>query len=67
MARARREARVFDEEGREVFITKLCPHCRLVKPLRAFGLRKMGNGQIRCCPWCRACRSQAGSHARKAA
>jgi hypothetical protein len=59
MLRARRDSRVFDIEGREVFITKLCPRCHAMRPLSAFGLRRMGNGSIRDCPWCRRCRSLA--------
>jgi hypothetical protein len=57
-SRAPRPCRVFDEEGREVFITKMCPHCREVKPLKKFGLRRMGDGTIRCAPWCKACRAK---------
>lgn len=60
MKRARRDPRVFDEAGAEVFISKMCPHCLRVKPLKAFGLRKMGDGKIRDCPWCRTCRSASG-------
>jgi hypothetical protein len=56
--RARRACRVFDEEGQEVFVRKTCPHCGKVKPLAAFGLRRMGDGKIRCCPWCSACRAK---------
>jgi hypothetical protein len=63
-ARAPRPCRVFDEEGNEVLISKLCPHCHRIKPLRDFGLRKMADGKIRCCPWCKACR--AGATAKKA-
>ena len=51
-----RDPRVFDVEGREVFITLICPHCRKAAPLKKFGLRRMGNGQIRNAPWCKACR-----------
>jgi hypothetical protein len=57
--RMRRSPRVFDIEGREVFITMICSHCRLAKPLRAFGLRRMTDGSIRNCPWCKACRASA--------
>jgi hypothetical protein len=59
-ARAPRPARVFDQGGAEVFITMICPHCRATKPLRAFGLRKMGDGKIRNAPWCKACRARPG-------
>jgi hypothetical protein len=51
-----RDPRVFDVDGREVFITLICPHCRKAAPLKKFGLRRMGNGQIRNAPWCKACR-----------
>lgn len=54
---ARRDPRVFDAEGHEVFITLRCPACHVSKPLRLFGLRRMAGGQIRNAPWCRACRS----------
>lgn len=55
--RRRRDPRIFDADGREVFVTMRCPNCCESKPLRAFGLRRMTNGQIRNCPWCRTCRS----------
>jgi len=57
VSRAPRPCRVFDAGGAEVFITKMCPHCLRVKPLRDFGLRKMGDGKIRCAPWCKKCRA----------
>ena len=60
MKRARRPAEVFDAKGTPVLITLRCPHCGKTKALRAFGLRRMGNGQIRNCPWCTACRSNPG-------
>lgn len=60
--RTARPARVFDAEGRPVLITMTCPQCRKTKPLSAFGLRRMGNGQIRNCPWCKACRSAPRLH-----
>lgn len=53
-------AEVFTREGDEVLITLTCPHCQATKPLRAFGLRRMGNGQIRNCPWCKTCRANPG-------
>jgi len=58
--RAPRPARVFDTEGREVFITLTCPACGRSAPLAQFGLRRMGNGQIRNCPWCKRCRAKPG-------
>lgn len=48
--------RVFDAEGREVFITQLCTKCHRSKPLAAFGLRRMPDGKIRSIPRCKACR-----------
>lgn len=60
-ARRRRDPRVFDATGTEVLITLTCPHCGKTKPLREFGLRKMGNGAIRNCPWCKACRANPGA------
>ncbi len=59
-ARKPRPARVFTADGEEVLITLRCPHCRKVKPLSAFGLRRMADGKIRSCPWCRTCRSRPG-------
>ncbi len=56
-ARARRDPRVFDRFGVEVFVTMLCLHCRRMRPLSKFGLRKMDDGKIRNCPWCKECRS----------
>ncbi len=53
-------AQVYDAEGRPVLITMACPHCHQVKPLAAFGLRRMANGQIRNCPWCKGCRARPG-------
>lgn len=58
--RAARPARIFDQDGNEVFVTLTCPHCGKTKPLRAFGLRKMADGKIRNCPWCSACRANPG-------
>jgi hypothetical protein len=60
LGRRLRPARVFDADGNEVFITLTCPHCGATRPLAQFGLRKMGNGQIRNAPWCRPCRSSPG-------
>lgn len=59
MARQRRPGFVFDALGHEVFITLTCTHCRRSKPLKDFGLRKMQDGKIRNCPWCRQCRAGA--------
>jgi hypothetical protein len=59
MKRAARPCRVFDSDGREVLISKLCPHCLQTKPLASFGLRLMGDGKVRCAPWCKACRGAA--------
>ncbi len=60
MTRALRPPRVFDADGREVFVSLRCPHCGKTRPLAQFGLRKMGDGKIRNCPWCKACRSHPG-------
>jgi hypothetical protein len=54
--RQRRDPRVFDAEGREVFVTQICTKCHRSKPLRAFGLRLMPDGKVRSIPQCRACR-----------
>jgi len=65
--RARRSAELFDVEGNPVHITLTCLCCKEVKPLAAFGLRKMPNGIIRNQPWCRHCRSSKSSEAKAAA
>ena len=57
----RRRSPVYDADGREVFITLMCLKCRKMKPLVQFGLRRMADGAIRNQPWCRPCRSSAGS------
>lgn len=62
--RARRPAQVFDADGRPVLISLLCPHCGAYKPLSQFGLRRMGNGDIRNCPWCSKCRATSGPKGR---
>ncbi len=59
MTRAR-PADVFTKDGEPVLITLTCPHCYATKPLKQFGLRRMGNGTIRNCPWCKTCRSNPG-------
>jgi hypothetical protein len=60
-ARKRRKSAVFDADGNEVLITMMCLKCRSMKPLAMFGLRKMADGAIRNQPWCRTCRSGAGT------
>jgi hypothetical protein len=60
-ARKRRKSAVYDAEGNEVLITMMCLKCRSMKPLGMFGLRKMADGAIRNQPWCRTCRSGAGT------
>lgn len=59
--RKRRKSAVFDADGNEVLITMMCLKCRAMKPLGMFGLRKMADGAIRNQPWCRTCRSGAGT------
>jgi hypothetical protein len=59
--RKRRKSAVYDAEGNEVLITMMCLKCRAMKPLTMFGLRKMADGAIRNQPWCRTCRSGAGT------
>lgn len=59
--RKRRKSAVFDADGNEVLITMMCLKCRQMKPLGMFGLRKMADGAIRNQPWCRGCRSGAGT------
>jgi len=63
--RKRRKTALFDSDGHEVLITLMCLKCRTMKPLAQFGLRKMADGAIRNQPWCRTCRSQAGTRPRK--
>src|SRR6185503_6155978 len=59
--RKRRKSAVYDADGNEVLITMMCLKCRAMKPLTQFGLRKMADGAIRNQPWCRGCRSGAGT------
>jgi hypothetical protein len=61
----RRRSAVYDADGNEVFITLICLKCRKGRPLAQFGLRKMADGAIRNQPWCRTCRSAAGTDAPK--
>ena len=64
--RLRRSSELFDVEGNPVQITLTCLCCKEVKPLAAFGLRKMPNGVVRNQPWCRACRSGKSAEAKAA-
>lgn len=64
-ARKRRKSAVYDADGHEVLITMMCLKCRAMKPLAMFGLRKMADGAIRNQPWCRTCRSGAGTKKEK--
>ncbi|HET7904606.1 MAG TPA: hypothetical protein VFM17_08600 [Candidatus Eisenbacteria bacterium] len=57
----RRRSSVYDADGNEVFITLMCLKCHKMRPLSLFGLRKMADGAIRNQPWCRTCRSGAGT------
>lgn len=59
--RKRRKSAIFDADGHEVLISLMCIKCRSLKPLAQFGLRKMADGAIRNQPWCRTCRSGAGT------
>lgn len=61
----RRKTSIYDADGNEVFITLLCLKCHQMRPLSAFGLRKMADGAIRNQPWCRPCRSDASPKKRK--
>ncbi len=63
----RRRSSVYDADGNEVFITLMCLKCHKMRPLSQFGLRKMADGAIRNQPWCRTCRSAAGTERREAA
>ena len=64
--RKRRKSAVYDADGHEVLISLMCIKCRSLKPLAQFGLRKMADGAIRNQPWCRTCRSGAGTRKSKA-
>jgi hypothetical protein len=64
--RKKRKSAVYDAEGHEVLISLMCLKCRTLKPLAQFGLRKMADGAIRNQPWCRTCRSGAGTKKPKA-
>jgi hypothetical protein len=57
----RRRSSVYDADGNEVFITLMCLKCHKMRPLSQFGLRRMADGAIRNQPWCRTCRSAAGT------
>ena len=57
----RRRSSIYDADGNEVFITLMCLKCHKMRPLSQFGLRKMADGAIRNQPWCRTCRSTAGT------
>lgn len=57
----RRRSAVYDADGNEVLITLMCQKCHRMRPLSLFGLRKMPDGTIRNQPWCRNCRSGAGT------
>lgn len=57
----RRRSSIYDADGHEVFITLMCLKCHQMRPLSQFGLRKMADGAIRNQPWCRPCRSAAGT------
>jgi hypothetical protein len=46
---------LFNADGRPVYVTMLCPKCRKVKPLRAFGLRRLA-GRLRSISQCKRCR-----------
>lgn len=63
--RKRRKTAIYDGDGHEVLITLMCLKCKSMRPLAQFGLRKMADGAIRNQPWCRGCRSQAGTKPRK--
>ncbi len=65
--RKRRKSAVYDADGHEVLISLMCLKCRSLKPLAQFGLRKMADGAIRNQPWCRTCRSGAGTKKPKGA
>jgi len=57
----RRKSAVYDADGNEVLITLMCLKCHKMRPLNQFGLRRMADGSIRNQPWCRTCRSSAGT------
>ena len=57
----RRRSSIYDADGNEVFISLICLKCHQMRPLSQFGLRKMADGAIRNQPWCRQCRSAAGT------
>ena len=59
--RKRRKSAIYDADGHEVLISLMCLKCKTLKPLAQFGLRKMADGAIRNQPWCRTCRSAAGT------
>lgn len=54
--RAPTPCRLFTAEGVEVFVSQVCTKCHRMKPLAAFGLRRMADGKIRSIPQCKVCR-----------
>lgn len=56
-AAKRIEPRVFLASGEEVLITQVCTRCHQMKPLKEFGLRRLG-GVVRSISQCKVCRSK---------
>ena len=61
----KKPVKLFDSEGEEVLITLTCPHCRISKPISAFGLRRMPEGVVRNQPWCTSCRAESAAEGRR--
>lgn len=38
---------------------RICPNCKVEKPMSEFGFRDMGDGTIRNQSWCKECRSKS--------
>lgn len=58
MSRSPIDPRVFTSNGEEVEITLTCLQCHAMKPLKEFGLRRMGDGKVRSISTCKECRGK---------
>jgi hypothetical protein len=54
--RQRRPAELFDREGNPVIVRYPCTKCGRMKPVAAFGIRKMNRGELRANTICGPCR-----------
>jgi hypothetical protein len=54
--RQRRPAELFDRDGNPVIVRYPCTECGRMKPVAAFGIRKMNRGELRANTICGPCR-----------